>query len=159
MKIGEAIVKDIKDTFGSAEFNKTLDDIGTVYSDSIEEMNSQSKGPDGRERFSLNERYAQEKVDLGRRPEPDFYYSGDAYESFTYETKKKRIGFGYEKSEVASYMKNHEQGTTKLPERRQFPVDKDSNSSEQKMNIEDTQNIILKLLNNKRIVKAELVLN
>ena len=47
MKIGEAIVKDIKDTFGSVEFNKTLDDIGTVYSDSIEEMNSQSKGPTG----------------------------------------------------------------------------------------------------------------
>jgi hypothetical protein len=159
MKIGEAILKDIKDTFNSSEFNKTLDDIGAVYSDSIEEMNSQSKGPNGRERFSLNERYAQEKVNLGRRPEPDFYYSGEAYESFTYETKKKSIGFGYEKSEVASYMKNHEQGTTKLPQRRQFPIDKDSNSSEQKMNIKDTENLISKLLNSKRVLKAEFILN
>ena len=159
MKIGEAIVKDIKDTFNSPEFNKTLDDIGAVYSDSIEEMNSQSKGPDGRGRFSLNEKYAQEKVDLGREPEPNFYYSGEAYESFTYETKKKSIGFGYEKSEVASYMKNHEQGTTKLPERRQFPVNNDSNSGEQKMNIEDTQNLISKLLNSKRVLKAEFILN
>lgn len=159
MKLGESIVNDIKNVFSSPEFDKVLDDIGTVYSDSIEEMNRQSKDPDGRERFMLNDRYAQEKIDLGRRPEPDFYYSGEAYESFMYETKKKTISFGYDKSEVASYMKEHEQGGTRLPQRRQFPIEDDSRSSEQKMNIEDTQNLVSKLLNSKRVIKAEIIIN
>jgi len=156
MTIGEAIVKDIQGMLDSSEFGSVLDNIGTIYSDSIEEMNRQGREPDGASRFPLNSTYADIKKSMGRQDIADFYFSGNAYESFYYEENvgNKSIGFGYDNANVSEYMLDHEQGTGGVPERRQFPIESDSNSAEQQMNYDDVSDEILAYLNKPRTIVA-----
>lgn len=155
MTIGEAIVKDIKQMFDSSELGSVLDNIGVIYSDSIEEMNRQAREPDGASRAPLNQTYADIKQELGRQDVADFYFSGDAYESFYYEESvgNKSVGFGYDNATITEYMLNHEQGNG-VPERRQFPIESDSNSGEQQMNYDDVERELSAYLNTPRVIKV-----
>jgi hypothetical protein len=157
-KLARIILDDVKSQINSNKFSKVLDDIGTIYSDSIESMNRKSLEPDGSDRFPLVESYAKYKSDIGRKPEPDFFYTGDADATFMYQAKKKSVSFGYSDSSVANYMEDHEQGYG-VPQRRQFPVEQDSSSSEQQSNIEDVKTFVFDLLNEKRTIHADLIIN
>jgi hypothetical protein len=156
MTIGEAIVKDIKEMFNSSELGNVLDNIGTIYSDSIEEMNRQAREPDGASRTPLNQTYADIKQELGRQDVADFYFSGDAYESFYYEESvgDRSVGFGYDDATITEYMLNHEQGTGGVPERRQFPIESDLNSAEQQMNYDDVEQELSAYLNTPRVIRV-----
>lgn len=155
MTIGEAIVKDIKQMFDSSELGSVLDNVGTIYSDSIEEMNRQAREPDGASRTPLNQTYADIKQELGRQDVADFYFSGDAYESFYYEENvgNKSVGFGYDNTTITEYMLGHEQGNG-VPERRQFPIESDSNSAEQQMNYDDVEQELSAYLNTPRVIRV-----
>ena len=155
MTIGEAIVKDIKQMFDSSELGSVLDNVGTIYSDSIEEMNRQAREPDGASRTPLNQTYADIKQELGRQDVADFYFSGDAYESFYYEENvgNKSVGFGYDDATITEYMLGHEQGNG-VPERRQFPIESDSNSAEQQMNYDDVEQELSTYLNTPRVIRV-----
>jgi hypothetical protein len=155
MTISEAIVKDIKEMFNSSELGSVLDNIGTIYSDSIEEMNRQAREPDGASRTPLNQTYADIKQELGKQDVADFYFSGDAYESFYYEENvgNKSVGFGYDDATVSEYMLGHEQGNG-VPERRQFPIESDSNSAEQQMNYDDVEQELSVYLNTPRVIRV-----
>ena len=158
MRLGAAIAKDIKSRFDSSDFNEVLDSVGIIYSDSIEEMNRKAKDPDDSERQPLSELYGQLKLDSGLQTKADFFFSGDAYDSFMYETGKRKVSFGYGDSEIASYMEDHERGN-KVPKRRQFPIESDSNSSEQQNNIEDVERLVFEMLNKPRTIHADYVVN
>jgi hypothetical protein len=155
MTIGEAIVKDIKQMFDSSELGSVLDNVGTIYSDSIEEMNRQAREPDGASRTPLNQTYADIKQELGRQDVADFYFSGNAYESFYYEENvgNKSVGFGYDDATITEYMLRHEQGNG-VPERRQFPIESDSNSAEQQMNYDDVEQELSAYLNTPRVIRV-----
>jgi len=155
MTIGEAIVKDIKEMFSSPELGSVLDNIGTIYSDSIEEMNRQARDPDGASRTPLNQTYADIKQELGRQDVADFYFSGNAYESFYYEENvgDSSVGFGYDDATITEYMLGHEEGNG-VPERRQFPIESDSNSAEQQMNYDDVEQELSVYLNTPRVIRV-----
>lgn len=155
MTIGEAIVKDIKQMFDSSELGSVLDNVGAIYSDSIEEMNRQAREPDGASRTPLNQTYTDIKQELGRQDVADFYFSGDAYESFYYEENvgDKSVGFGYDNTTITEYMLGHEQGNG-VPERRQFPIESDSNSAEQQMNYDDVEQELSAYLNTPRVIRV-----
>ena len=155
MTIGEAIVKDIKEMFSSPELGSVLDNIGTIYSDSIEEMNRQASDPNGKSRLRLNQTYADIKQELGRQDVADFYFSGNAYESFYYEENvgDRSVGFGYDDATITEYMLAHEKGNG-VPERRQFPIESDSNSAEQQMNYDDVEQELSVYLNTPRVIRV-----
>lgn len=156
MTIGEAIVKDIQGMMDSSEFNVVLDNVGSIYSDSIEEMNRQGREPDGGSRVPLNPTYQSIKTSLGRQDISDFYFSGKAYEAFDYEenTSSKSVGFFYGDADIMQYMTYHEEGNGGMPERRQFPVESDSYSAEQQLNFDDVANELSVYLNKPRTIFA-----
>lgn len=155
MTIGEAIVKDIKQMFDSSELGSVLDNVGTIYSDSIEEMNRQASDPNEESRLRLNQTYADIKQELGRQDVADFYFSGNAYESFYYKENvgDKSVGFGYDDATITEYMLGHEEGNG-VPKRRQFPIESDSNSAEQQMNYDDVEQELSAYLNTPRVIRV-----
>ena len=155
MTIGEAIVKDIKQMFDSSELGSVLDNVGTIYSDSIEEMNRQASDPNEESRLRLNQTYADIKQELGRQDVADFYFSGNAYESFYYKENvgDKSVGFGYNDATITEYMLGHEEGNG-VPKRRQIPIESDSNSAEQQMNYDDVEQELSAYLNTPRVIRV-----
>ena len=75
-----------------------------------------------------------------------------------YQPKKRGVSFGYNSARVGGYMRDHEEGNG-VPQRRQFPIEEDSDSSEQQTNISDVKDIIFELLNEQRTISADLFIN
>jgi len=158
MNLSSIILKDVRSQLDSASFRDAANKIGDVYDFSIRKMNIQGLEPDGNRRFDLVDSYADYKRDIGRNPIPDFLYTGTADEDFMYTPKKRGVSFGYNNARVGGYMRDHEEGN-RVPQRRQFPIEDDSSSTEQQTNIDDVKDIILELLNEPRTIQADLVIN
>lgn len=158
MKLSSIILKDVRSQLNSNKFKESMNEVGREYEFSINRMNQQALEPDGNRRFGLVDSYADYKENIGRKPIPDFLYTGTAEEDFMYQTKKRGVSFGYNSARVGGYMRDHEEGN-RVPQRRQFPIEEDSGSTEQQGNIDDVKDIIFELLNERRTIKADLFIN
>ena len=158
MNLSSIILKDVRSQFDSNKFKESMNEVGREYEFSIQKMNVQGLEPDGGRRFGLVDSYADYKRNIGRQAIPDFLYTGTAEEDFMYQTKRRGVSFGYNSARVGGYMRDHEEGNG-VPQRRQFPIEEDSDSSEQQTNIGDVKDIIFELLNEKRTIKADLIIN
>tara|TARA_R100000353_G_scaffold140128_1_gene99874 strand:+ start:403 stop:915 length:513 start_codon:yes stop_codon:yes gene_type:complete len=158
MNLSSIILKDVRSQLDSSKFRETMNQVGDEYDFSIRKMNVQGLEPDGTRRFGLVDSYADYKRNIGRQPIPDFLYTGTADEDFMYQPKKRGVSFGYNSARVGGYMRDHEEGNG-VPQRRQFPIEEDSDSSEQQTNISDVKDIIFELLNEQRTINADLFIN
>jgi hypothetical protein len=151
MTLGEAIKKDLEDTILSVP-RQVLTDIGNEYKEHIWKISSQGTQPDGSSRQVLNKKYRNRKVNKGAKPFRDFIWSGNAKQSFYFEQSENTISFDYNDDEAYYYMDHHE---NKKEGHRLYPVEKDSNSSEQKNIIDFVEKQISNTLNKPRTLKAE----
>jgi len=158
MKLSSIILKDARAQLDSNKFREAMNQVGDEYDFSIRKMNTQGLEPDGTRRFSLVDSYADYKRNIGRNPIPDFLYTGAADEDFMYTPKRRGVSFGYGSARIGGYMRDHEEGN-RVPQRRQFPIEEDSDSSEQQTNIADVKDIIFELLNEPRTIQADLFIN
>jgi hypothetical protein len=151
MTLGEAIKKDLENTILSVP-RQVLTDIGREYKEHIWEISKRGTQPDGKSRQVLNKKYRDRKVNKGAKPFRDFIWSGNAEKSFYFEQSENTISFDYNDDEAYYYMDHHE---NKKEGHRLYPIEKDSNSSEQKDIIEFVENKILNILDKPRTLKAK----
>ena len=104
------------------------------------------------EEAPLNKKYRNRKVNKGAKPFRDFIWSGNAKQSFYFEQSENTISFDYNDDEAYYYMDHHE---NKKEGHRLYPVEKDSNSSEQKNIIDFVEKQISNTLNKPRTLKAK----
>ena len=150
MTIGEAISKDLTQTLDRIP-KEVLSDVGREYKESIWETSEDGLQPNGAGRKPLNTKYARRKVNKQRQGFRDYVWEGTAKSTFTFETGEDSIGFGYDNSKAANYMKSHE---NKGQGHRMYPIETDSKSSQQKETIQFVADRIANVLNKPRIIYA-----
>lgn len=150
MTIGEAITKDLQDVLGRIP-KEVLTDIGRKYKESIWETSEKGLQPDGSLRTKLNDKYKKRKKKVTGSTKRDFLYTGTAKKSFYYEESENAVSFDYNDDGAYYYMDEHED---KGDGHRIYPIEKDSQSSEQKEVVQYIENRILDTLTQPRTIRA-----
>ena len=151
----DAVIRDIKEITKPSNLKKVFREVGDLYFDSIEELNQKGQDPTGNDRIRLNQRYAQEKFERGLQAKPDFYYSGNASNSFDYTLNDKGVKFAYGDAEASNYMYDHEFAQNGMPLRRQLPVESDMDSAPQRANKEEVERLFNEHMNQPRTIYAK----
>lgn len=151
MTIGEAITKDLQDVLGRIP-KEVLTDVGREYKESIWETSNKAKQPDGSLRAKLaSDKYKKRKQKLTGSTTRDFFYTGTAKSSFYYQEGENEVSFDYNDSKAYEYMRGHED---KGDGHRLYPIESDSQSSEQKEVLQYVENRILDTLTQPRTIRA-----
>jgi len=150
MTIGEAITKDLEGVLGRIP-KEVITDVGRKYKESIWKTSEKGLQPDGSLRAKLNDKYKKRKQKVTGSTKRDFLYTGTAKKSFYYEESENAVSFDYNDDGAYYYMDGHEE---KGNGHRMYPIEKDSQSSEQKDVIQFVENRILDTLTQPRTIRA-----
>jgi hypothetical protein len=154
MDLTKAVMEDLVNTLSIENMKPILEIVKVNYQESIEDLNSKGKNPDGKGRKRLSTNYARKKTN---NPIPDFFLTGTAKESLEGRVEASPrsnssiasnldIFYEVKDKEANDYMYAHEVEDPYEKERRQFPIEIDSNSAPQKKNIKNTAKMIESLL-------------
>ena len=157
MDLTKAIMEDLVNTLSVENMKPILEIVKVNYQESIEDLNSKGKNPDGKGRTRLSTNYARTKRNQGKNPIPNFFLTGTARESLEGRVEASErfnssiasnldIFYEVTDKEANDYMYAHEVDDPYEKERRQFPIETDSNSAPQKKNIKNTAKMIESLL-------------
>ena len=152
-EFGKAISNDIKNVTSGSLFEKFLDKVDEVYRADFKTSNDTLMNPNDLPRQELvDTKYKRQKQNAGRPPVPDFYFTGNAENSFYSEKDSEGVSYDYSDSLVSSYMNMHETVGMYGIVRRQFPVEEDSGSNRQQANIQKVTEALTEILMSKRTI-------
>lgn len=143
MGLSEAILEDLVNALSVDNMKPVLEIAKVQYQESINDLNSKGKNPDGKPRTKLTTRYAKKKINKGKDPIPNFFLTGTAKESLkgTVEASSRSnssiasnldIFYKVEDDDANDYMYAHEVDDPYKLGRRQFPLEEDSKSAPQR---------------------------
>lgn len=163
-QLGTKVANDIRQKVNSGDFtNKVVAKAGDIHITSIKRQSKRGQDASGESFRSLNPSYAKYKKEQGGSGIADLYSadnSDHALDDIFDKPNNKEFSVEFGSADQEDYMGAHQKGQrargdfADMPVRKWFPTEDDKNSSPQKNNIAEIEEILERFINEDRTIKV-----